>query len=240
MSVGHVFAGLFLAAGAVGAAYVGGQALIESRAPARVVTVKGLAEREVEADIAFWRIPFRGQGEAPDAAIADATRARDAVVAFARGGGIGETDLTEEPFVLKVERIYIDNGRTERLRYSAIGAIRLRTTDVAAVETLSGRTLALLESGVLIGESDFAEAPRARYGFTRLNEIKPAMIADATRSARAAADQFAADSGARVGAIVTANQGVVQILARDGEYPEPTERWKLIRVVSTVDYQLAD
>lgn len=240
MSIGTALAGVCVALGLGGAAWLGGQALVESRAPARIVTVKGLAERAVEADIAFWRIPFRGEGATQPAAITGATSARDAVVAFARAGGLSADELTEEPFVLKVDRIYYDNNQSERLRYTAVGAIRLRTGNVGAVEALSGQTLSLLERGVLIGEGDYAEAPRARYGFTRLNEVKPAMIADATRSARAAADQFAADSGARVGEIVNANQGVVQILARDGDYPEPTERWKLIRVVSTVDYRLAD
>jgi hypothetical protein len=233
-------AGLFVGAGLALAAWLGGQALVDSRAPARVVTVKGLAEREVEADVAAWRIPFRGEGATQEQAIAAATRARDAVRAFAAGGGVAASELSEEPFVLKVDRVFVDNGASERLRFTAAGAIRLRTANVAAVSALAARTLDLLSAGVLIGEGDYAEAPRPLYGFTRINEIKPGMIADATRSAREAAAQFAADSGAEVGDIVTANQGVVQFLARDGDFDERFERHKIIRVVSTVDYRLVD
>jgi hypothetical protein len=240
MAAADAGAGLFVGLGLAAAAWIGGQALVDSRAPARVVTVKGLAEREVEADVAAWRIPFRGEGATQDEAIAAATRARDAVRAFAAGGGIAEGELSEEPFVLKVDRVFLDNGASERLRFTAAGAIRLRTGNVAAVAGLAARTLDLLGQGVLLGEGDYAEAPKPLYQFTKINDIKPGMIADATRSAREAAAQFAADSGAAIGGIVTANQGVVQFLARDGDFDERFERHKIIRVVSTVDWRLAD
>ena len=240
MSVGTVIAGAALALGLVGAAWVGGQALIAAQAPVRAVTVKGLAERPVEADIAAWRLAFRGEGAEQAAAIADAARQRDAVRAFALAGGLSPDEIAEEPFTLKVDRVFYDNGQSERLRFSAVGALRIRTPRVDAVAALSGRTLELLAQGVRLGEGDYAEAPRPLYVFTGLNAVKPAMIADATRSARAAADQFAADSGARVGAILSANQGVVQVLARDGDYPEQLERWKTVRVVSTVEYALEE
>jgi hypothetical protein len=240
MSWGVAIGGAAVAAGLMGAAWLGGAALVESRAPARVVTVTGLAEREVDADVATWRLAFRGEGPTQAEAIAAGARARDAVRAFATGGGLPDDALAEEPFVVKVERVFVDNGASERLRFIAAGAIRLRSADVAAVEALTTRTLELLDRGVLIGEGDYAEAPRPQYAFTRINDIKPGMIADATRAARAAADQFAADSGASVGEIVRADQGVVQFLARDGDYDERFERRKIIRVVSTVDYRLTD
>ncbi|MDX5336566.1 MAG: SIMPL domain-containing protein, partial [Marinobacter sp.] len=70
--------------------------------------------------------------------------------------------------------------------------------------------------------------------------IKPAMIAEATASAREAAQQFARDANASVGGLRRANQGVFQILARDqapgvSEQQQPV---KTVRVVSTVDYYL--
>jgi hypothetical protein len=158
-----------VAAGLAAAAWLGGLALVESRAPARVVTVKGLAEREVDADVAAWRIPFRGEGSTQAEAIAAGGRARDAVRAFALGGGLPDGALAEEPFVLKVDRVFFDNGASERLRYTAAGAIRIRSTDVGAVEALTARTLELLDRGVLLGEGDYAEAPKPQYAFNRIN-----------------------------------------------------------------------
>lgn len=236
LGVGGAAVGVGLAA----AAWIGGAALVEARQPPRVVTVKGLAERIVQADVAAWRIAFRGEGETQAAAIAEAAAAARAVRAFALGGGIEDAALSDEPFTLRVDRVYLDQGAAERLRFTAAGALRLRTENVDAVAALSGRTLELLETGVKLGEADYADAARPLFLFTGINDIKPGMIADATRSAREAADQFAADSGARVGEIASANQGVVQFLARDGDYPEAQERWKIVRVVSTVEYRLVD
>lgn len=233
-------AGIAVGLGIAVAASLGGRALVEARAPERAVSVKGLAERPVEADIAVWRLPFRGDGPTADDAVAAATSARDAVRAFALEGGLTEADLTEEPFALRAERTIVEQGAADRFRYFAVGALRIRTAEVATVEALSGRTLELLTRGVALGETDYAEAPRPIYAFTGLNAIKPDMIAEATRAARDAAQRFAADSGARLGPILRANQGVVQILPRDEGFPEPFERRKLVRIVASVDYQLRE
>jgi hypothetical protein len=78
------------------------------------------------------------------------------------------------------------------------------------------------------------------YLFTRLNDIKPDMIADATKNARAAAEQFAKDSEASLGSIRQASQGLFQILPRDAAPGQMEEKqvMKTVRVVSTVDYLL--
>jgi len=239
MSFWTAAAGLAVGAGIAAAGWLGGQALVEARAPLREVTVKGLAETAVEADVAAWRIAYRGEGADQAAAIAEARAAREAVRAFLTGGGIDPAQTLDEPFVLKVDRIFFDNGASERVRFTAAGATRVRTEAVEAVAALSGRTLDLLGAGVKLGEADYAEAARPLYLFTGLNAVKPDLLAEATRAARASAEQFAADSGAQVGAILSANQGVVQLLARDGDYPEPQERRKTVRVVTTVTYELA-
>jgi hypothetical protein len=239
MSVWTAAAGVAVGAGIAAAGWLGGQALVEARAPLREVTVKGLAEAAVEADVAAWRIAYRGEGADQAAAIVEARAARDAVRGFLTGGGIDPAQTADEPFVLKVDRVFFDNGASERVRFTAAGATRVRTEAVDAVAALSGRTLDLLDRGVKLGEADYAEAARPLYLFTGLNAVKPDLLAEATRAARASAEQFAADSGASVGAILNANQGVVQLLARDGDYPEPQERWKTVRVVTTVTYELA-
>lgn len=235
-------AGLFLAVGIGLGAVILGQSLVEMRQGGRVVTVKGLAEREVEADVASWRLPFRGVAETREAAIREASAARDTVTAFALAGGLEGEELSIEPFTLNIERVFVNvpGGQEERERYIAKAALRLRTGNVDALEKLSGQTQLLLDRGVLLGEGDYGQTPQAEYGFSGINEIKPGMIAEATRSAREAAQRFAEDSGSRVGKIVSANQGVVQFLARDGNYDERYERHKIIRVVSTVNYRLVD
>jgi hypothetical protein len=78
------------------------------------------------------------------------------------------------------------------------------------------------------------------FVFTKLNQLKPSMVKEATANARSAAEQFAADSRSEQGSIRHANQGVFVILPRD-QAPgvnEGAQLQKMVRVVSTVQYFL--
>lgn len=242
-AVGLGTAGATLGLGLAAAAWIVADAALEARAPDRIVAVKGLAERRVEADVAIWRLPFRGQGDSRAAATAEAIRARDAALALGAASGLSAAEMSVEPFTLSVERTYVAIGggrQEERIRYTAVGAVRMRTTAPAKIDEAVGRTAELLDQGVLLGDSDYGGAPGPVYVFTGLNEVKPGMIAEATRNARRSAGRFAEDSGSRVGRIIDARQGVVQILAAEGDYDERRERRKLVRVVSTIRYELVD
>jgi hypothetical protein len=115
----------------------------------------------------------------------------------------------------------------------------VRSTDVERIEATSQRVSELIEAGVVLS-SEGGAGPY--YLFTRLNDVKPEMIGEATRRAREGAEQFAADSGSRVGGIRRASQGLFQILARDDapSIMEQRQIRKTVRVVSTIDYVLVD
>ena len=74
------------------------------------------------------------------------------------------------------------------------------------------------------------------YTFTGLNEIKPVMIEEATKNAREVAEKFAQDSNSTVSKIKSAQQGQFSISDLD----QNTSHIKVVRVVSTIDYQLED
>jgi len=82
------------------------------------------------------------------------------------------------------------------------------------------------------------------YTFTKLNDLKPGMIAEATRNARRSADQFARDSETSVGRLKTASQGYFSVGARDGDECEDcsssggSSPFQKVRVVTTIDYDL--
>lgn len=88
--------------------------------------------------------------------------------------------------------------------------------------------------GIVLSGQEYQARPQ--YLFTRLNEVKPDMIEEATRNAREVAQKFAADSDSRLGKIRRAAQGQFSISERDANNPHI----KRIRVVSTVEYYLAD
>lgn len=234
---GAALGGLLVGLGVAFAGWSVGKSLIDMRQAGRTVYVLGLSEREVQATVGSWRLAFRGEGATRAEALAGHAEAQTAVEAFLKGYGFAESELTLEPPALRVERRETDG--VERERYFAVGAWRVRSDKIEALQKASGETGKLLDQQVWLGETDYSSAPTPEYLFTEVNAIKPEMIAEATRAARESAEQFAKDSGARLGAIASAEQGVVQILARDGgEYSEREEVEKKIRVVARVRYYL--
>ncbi|HOD31345.1 MAG TPA: SIMPL domain-containing protein, partial [Smithellaceae bacterium] len=121
-------------------------------------------------------------------------------------------------------------------------AVRVMTKNIDLVIKSLGETEKLLKAGVLLdGQMDGIANPR--YTITVFNELRPQLLAEATKNARLTAQQFASDSGAKIGKIRSANQGTIQIFGSDGNdesaYYSPTSTpVKKIRVVSTFEFEL--
>ena len=230
---GLAIAAALLGLGVAAAGGFVGRGLFEARATERTVTVKGLAEREVDADLAFWPISFTAT--ANDLAAAQARIDRDAerIRAFLKERGFEDGEVQSGPPTVTdrmAEGGYANQGLE---RYVVRGLLTVRSPGIARVRDASGDTARLVADGVALAR-DYDV--RTQYLFTQLEAIKPEMIAEATRDARRAAEQFAHDSGSRVGAIRTAQQGYFSIEDRDAFSPER----KRVRVVTTVQYLLED
>lgn len=231
-TLGSGLAGVAIAVGIAFAGWSVGDALLQARAADRVVTVKGLAEREVPADLALWPIVFQARGE--ELAGAHAKIERDAVRirSFLAEQGIpAEAIATSEPRVTDHGPGYGTNRTRER--FSIQATVSVRSADVGLISAARGRIGPLVGEGVELAQS---YEWNTQYLFTRLDELKPAMIAEATRDARRAAQQFAEDSGSRVGGIRNAQQGYFSINDRDAFSPQV----KRVRVVTTIQYFLTD
>ena len=122
-------------------------------------------------------------------------------------------------------------------RFIINSSINIRTDQVNLIARISQKTGELVRQGVVLSEY---QGPS--YIFTKLNDVKPDMIAEATANARIAADKFATDSGSRLGKIKRARQGVFSILPRDGMgiSSEQHQIDKKVRVVSTLDYYIVN
>jgi hypothetical protein len=125
------------------------------------------------------------------------------------------------------------SGEEEPFRYSAQATVLVRSSDVETVRTAMERSLELQGRGVAVARNYESQS---QFIYTALNEIKPEMIAEATRNAREAARQFAEDSGSEVGKIMRATQGLFTIEDVDSSMPHR----KIVRVVTTVDFLLTD
>lgn len=200
----------------------------------RTVTVRGLCEKEVDADMAVWKVSYSIPGNELipiQEQLQEKTKILEEYLA--------EFQLTKEDYsVLAPEitdtnlNLYIDKSKND-YRYLAKQSILIRSGKVANVKDANSETQKLLSKGIAI-ESDYDN--HISYEFNGLNEIKPEMIAKATESARQAAEQFAHDSKSRVGKIQSATQGLFTI----ENAAVGLEEKKRVRVVTTVVYTLID
>lgn len=234
-------AALLVAVGVALAGWFVGDGFLKGRKGDRYVTVKGLAEREVKADLAVWPLRFVATGNELGAVQRKIESDARLVREFLAANGF-PPEAFESQSLQVTDRLaqQYQQGQVES-RFIIAQTITLRSGDVDRVAGLAGRLGELVAAGlVLSDENQWNAGPT--YAFTRLNDLKPAMIAAATANAREGAEQFAADSGSRVGTIRRANQGVFQILPRD-DIPgaqEGKEILKTLRVVSTIEYLLED
>lgn len=224
-------AALLIALGLAAGGWLSAQGLAKFRTADRYVTVKGLAERHVEADLVVWPLPHAvvGNDLAQVQAALDANTA--AIRRFFTDAGFGDAEIVVSPPRLEDRAAYAWGDQQPRERYRYTNTVTLRTARVSEALDALRRTGELVASGVLLAEGGFPQ-----FEYTRLNDIKPALIAEATAAARASAEQFALDAKANVGGIRSANQGQIDISDRDQGSPQV----KKIRVVTTVEYFLVD
>lgn len=200
----------------------------------RVVTVKGLAEMEVPADKVTWPLMYKSIGNDLPALYSQIEATNQKIQTFLTSKGIdaGEISINAPEIVdLQAER-YSNNDKP--YRYNITTVITVTSGKVDLVRGLIASQGELLKQGIAISGGDYRY--NVSYDYTSLNSIKPKMIEEATKNARAAAEKFAKDSDSKLGKIKKAYQGQFSIDDRDVNTPYI----KKIRVVTTIDYSLED
>lgn len=217
LSAGIFFLGVFIRSGINNMAYRD-----------RQVTVKGLAEREVNANTVTWPIQYSVAGNDLQALYDQVTDYNSKIIKFLTSNGIPADDVnvgSPDTYNAMANRYPSDNFK---YNYSLNCTVTVTTDKVKEVKELLSRQGELLKEGVPFSNTYI------NYQYTLLNDIKPEMIAEATKNAREAAAQFAKDSGSKVGKMKSANQG--QFSIEDTSNPAV----KKVRVVSTIVYYLKD
>ena len=227
--------GVFIFLGLTCLGYLLGKSAIKFKEYERSVTVKGLSEREFDADIVIWPIQFtQADNNLEDlysAIEANTLKIRN----FLEKNGINSEEISvASPAITdKSAQQYAANVRPE-FRYTAIQTVTVYSKRIATVRGIMSSLSELGKEGIVFTGGNYQS--QTEYLFTRLNEIKPQMIEEATRKAREVAEKFAADSQSTLGKIKRASQGQFSIKDRDKNNPHI----KKIRVVSTVEYYLSD
>src|SRR5574344_533996 len=223
LTLGLLFLGLLLKSGIDNFAYKD-----------RCVSVKGLSEMEVPADKVICPLVFKEIGDDLQEIYTSVNAKNKTIVTFLKNKGISENDITiAAPNIVDLQAERYGNDRPP-YRYNVTSVITISTSEVAKVKELISQQSELLTKGIALISGDYQYM--ITYEFTKLNEIKPQMIEEATKNARAAAEKFASDSDSDLGKIKRATQGQFSITNRDNNTPDI----KRVRVVTTVDYYLED
>jgi hypothetical protein len=232
---GSLVLGLLLALGLAALGYLLADGLLRFKALDRTVTVKGLAEREVAADLVIWPIKFSAADNDLGALYARLEIQHAEVATFLREGGFAAEDFSvSAPAIVDRKAQGFGDSAQAEFRYAGSLTVTVYSRDVARVLASMHQLTELGRKGIAISGQDYGARPEFLY--TGLNAIKPAMIEEATRNAREVAAKFAQDSDSRLGKIRTASQGLFSIQDRDSN----TAHVKKVRVVSTVVYYLVD
>jgi hypothetical protein len=230
------------AVGLTTSGYALGDGLRRSKmAEHRSVTVRGVSERNVTADLATWPVSFSHQGTELGPVQQSVDSQAHAVRAFFLRAGFKPQEITDEDVSLSREQPTDKDGQpVGPQKLTVTRSIQLRTNDIARVRMAYARQAELLRDGIEVAGS----ASNVSYTFTKLNALKPEMIGEATRNARESAEQFARDSGVSVGKMKEASQGYFSVGARDGQDCEDcgssggSTPFQKVRVVTTVEYDL--
>ena len=209
-------------------------AMMHTKDRDRVVSVKGLSEREVKADYVIWPIVFKEVGNDLVALYESVQNKTATLEKFLLDNGVAAEEISKaSPDITDTEsEIYASEKRSQR--YVATVVMTVASKDVEKLRGIMGKQGELLKQGIAFSEGDYRY--RKVYSFNGLNDVKPEMIDEANKNARAAAQKFAADSESKLGKIKTASQGLFSIEDRD----ENTPYIKKVRVVTNVQYFLED
>jgi hypothetical protein len=245
---GRVIEGVLLMVGLIAGGYLLGSQVRDFKRADRYVEVKGLVERVVKSDQADWPLTFRTPGSDLSTVFAQSESRKNTVLQFLSEQGITAAEVTVgEIHVTDKQTKDFVNENDHGSRYIVEQTVAVSSKDVDKIARAGQKTADLVKAGVVLADSG-GRTGGISYTFTGLNALKPDMITEATRNARASADRFAQDSGSQVGSIRSANQGVFSIAPAaevatnaDGEGGAGTadsSLMKKVRVVSTIDYYL--
>lgn len=227
--------GICAIVGLLGLGYLLKTAALEYKQFERSVTVKGLSEREYPADIVIWPIQFAYAENDLSKLYSLVDNSTAKITTFLQDKGIERSEITlGSPAITDKSAQQYGGDNNARFRYTAVQTITVYSKEVEKIRAVMGLLSDLGKEGIVFTGDNYQA--QVEYIFTQLNEIKPAMIEEATNKAREVAEKFASDSHSRLGKIKQASQGQFSISDRDKNNPHI----KSVRVVSTVEYYLAD
>lgn len=247
---GIIFTGCCIVAGLVAGALFLGRSLERFRREDRTILVKGFAEREVKADLVIWAIKLRIASNNLQEGNKAIEESKNKVFEFLIKNGINKKEVIQRDLMVtdKQANEYGNPNQAEQFRYIIEETIEVRSNNVDNVQKVSRMTNELLNAGVALSTKNDWTGTGLRFIFTKLNDIKPAMLTEAIQNAKKAAEQFTKESSTHLGKLKQASQGYFSISDRDaflagqegqgGYNPGTSDLYKNVRVVISVEYSI--
>ncbi len=233
--ISAVLLGTLLCVGLANMGLLLSEGIIKFRDMERVVSVKGLSERDMPADVAIWPIRFSEVSNDLSELYGSLESKNDKVNNFLRQQGFKVDEISVSvPAIQDRQAQGFSEEQVRNGRYAGTSTLTVYSNDIEMVRKAMSNLAQLGQNGIAISGQDYDV--KTQFLFTKLNDIKPAMIEEATRNAREVAEKFAHDSGSKLGKIKRASQGQFSIDDRDSNTPYI----KKVRIVSTVEYYLVD
>jgi uncharacterized protein len=234
---GLFFLGLFIAVGLATAGYYVGQTLYNAKVALNTAEVKGLAERRVKADRVNWTVSHWVSGKSREeipTLYQQAEKNQQAIIDLLKENGFNDQEIQIGVFNYQSQEYRDENQKLVDQTHTLAGAISIETGKVDQITQVRSKVNKLIAQGVDIDNGTPA------FRFTKLNEIKPEMLSEATKNARIAANEFAKNAGVKVGGIRSATQGSFFIRDAGEEYGDTAKIDKDVRVVTTITFYLTD
>jgi len=205
-------------------------AIAKLRLGTKTVSVRGLSEREVIADLALWPVKASATANTLPEMYKQIDDSQKRMKEFFLKQGFTEEEINiRQPKIDdRQAQLYNEYQNPGSQRYIAEFGMLIKSKKIDNVKkTVKG-------IGELVGQGVSLSSNDVEYIYTKLNEIKPQMIEEATTEARKAADKFAWNSRSFITGIKHAEQGLFTI--ETVHYY--TQEVKNVRVVTTVEYVL--
>lgn len=213
------------------------RSLSDVKKPVPLVTVKGLAEKDVKADLAIWPIRFVRTGDNLQEIQKNIDEDTKKIHTFLASQGLADTIFSQSTKVFDREAQQYSDGKYTS-RFILTRTFMIRTPLVNKVSEAYQASNALFNDGIVLDKEN--ETGEPVYTFNGLNTLKPAMLSEAIKNAKISALQFAKDSGSQLGGIQRADQGVIEIFPQDKStfFSQEKQINKTLRVVVTLQYRL--
>ncbi len=235
--IGQIIAGMFLAIGLTLCGFFISKTMYNSKVALNTAEAKGLAERRVKADRANWNIFYQVSGRSRDEIPVLYKKAEDdqnMIIKLLKENGFEDNEIELGGIDYRAEEYRDDKQKLVDEKHTLVGNISIETNKVQKVREVRTSVNKLIAQGVDIDNRN------PRYLFTKLNEIKPQMLREATKNARIAANEFAENAGVKVGGIRNARQGSFYVKDAGMDYGDTQKIEKDVRVVTNITFFLTE